>query len=68
MKKNLDEVSIIRPIIIVLLVVTHSFTIYNGGWDIPLYTDTIPLYSWIPKLISGFRLESVSFIDRKSGV
>lgn len=29
--KNLAEVSIIRPILIVLLVVYHAFIIYRGG-------------------------------------
>lgn len=31
-KRNLDEVSFIRPILIVLLVFVHCFTVFNGGW------------------------------------
>lgn len=30
-KRNLDEVSFIRPILIVLLVFVHCFTVFNGG-------------------------------------
>ncbi len=33
--KNIAEVSFIRPILIVLLVVYHAFIIYRGGWTQP---------------------------------
>lgn len=33
-KKQLNDVNIIRPIIIVLLIILHSFTMYGGGVEL----------------------------------
>lgn len=63
-KKFLYEVSVIRPTIIFLLVVLHSFTkITADGWgqrinDYPLVTP----YRWFCWLISGFRIETIALI------
>ncbi len=61
-KKLLYEVSIIRPLIIFLLVVLHSFTIYGGGWEMPEGIDGVPVYYWMCKLISGFRVETIALV------
>ena len=60
----LQDVAIIRPIIIFLLVVLHSFTIYGGStsWILPEGIRPIPVYSWMVKLISGFRIETIAFV------
>lgn len=61
-KKLLYEVSIIRPLIIFLLVVLHSFTMYGGGWSLPEGIDEVGAYYWLCKLISGFRVETIALI------
>jgi len=61
-KKLLYEVSIIRPLIIFLLVVLHSFTIYGGGWELPEGISGVPVYYWMCKLISGFRVETIALV------
>lgn len=59
----LQDVAIIRPIVIFLLVVMHSFAIYgNGGWVLPEGIQPVPSYSWMVKLISGFRIETIAFV------
>ena len=62
MKKLLYEVSIIRPLIIFLLVVMHSFTMYDGGWPLPEGIHAVPAYAWLVNLISGFRIETIALI------
>lgn len=61
-KKLLYEVSIIRPLIIFLLVVLHSFAIYDGQWAVPEGVKHIPAYFWFAKLISGFRIETIALV------
>ncbi|MCF0207272.1 MAG: acyltransferase family protein [Bacteroidales bacterium] len=61
-KQLLYEVSIIRPIIIFLLVVLHSFTIYGGGWELPEGISEQRGYFWFCKLIQGFRIETIALI------
>ena len=65
-KKNLYEVSIIRPIVITLLVVMHSFTMFSGGgkyWPLPENIETIEVYRWIAKSTYSFMLEMFVFIS-----
>lgn len=62
MKKILYEVSIIRPLVILLLVVMHSFTMYNGGWPLPEGITSVTAYAWLVKFISGFRIETIALI------
>lgn len=61
-KKLLYEVSIIRPLIIFLLVLLHSFAIFDGQWERPKGVDEIPIYFWFAKLISGFRIETIALV------
>lgn len=65
-KKLLNEVSIMRPLAIFLLVVMHSFTIYGieghpGGWK-ALFDVEIPAYYYLAKIITGFRIETIALI------
>lgn len=62
MKKLLYEVSIIRPLVIFLLVVMHSFTMYDGGWPLPEGIRSVPAYAWLVNFISGFRIETIALI------
>ena len=62
MKKLLYEVSIIRPLVILLLVVMHSFTMYDGGWPLPAGIHDVTAYAWFVNFISGFRIETIALI------
>ena len=57
-KKLLYEVSIIRPSVIFLLVVLHSFTRMSSGWE----TQLIGVYKWLCCLIHGFRIETIALM------
>lgn len=61
-KKLLYEVSIIRPLVIFLLVLLHSFTkIAEGGGRTNDY-QLIGVYQWFTWLISGFRIETIALV------
>ena len=62
-KRNLDEISFIRPILIVLLVIVHCFTVFNGGW--PPFTGfkESAMYMWLSRLCYSFMLEMFIFIS-----
>lgn len=65
MKKILQEVNIIRPFVIFLLVLMHSFAIFSGGgdgWPRPDGVEQINLYKWFSWFITGFRIETIAFI------
>ena len=62
-KKLLYEVSVIRPLIIFLLVLLHSFTKIKNGDG--LYFNDYELingYEWFAWLIQGFRIETIALI------
>ena len=56
-RKMLNDVYIIRPMAIFLLVVWHSFIIYAGGWKKPEGFLPISEYWWLGKLSYSFMLE-----------
>lgn len=61
---KLQEVLLIRPILIVLLVVYHAFIIYTGGgWQPP--TGCVPneAYAWIARISYSLMLEMFVFIS-----
>ncbi|WP_345739883.1 acyltransferase [Parabacteroides johnsonii] len=67
---QLSEVNLIRPIVIVLLVVMHSFTLYTGipgenreVWGYPNGISPVEAYSWITKISFSFMLEMFVFIS-----
>lgn len=53
----LNDVVILRPIAIVLLVVYHAFIIYRGGWKAPEGFIEIKAYWWIANASYSFMLE-----------
>ena len=62
-KKLLYNVSIIRPILLVLLVFYHAFAIYSGAWaPIEGYPE-VQAYWWLDKLSYAFMLEMFVFIS-----
>lgn len=62
-KINLDEVSFIRPILIVLLVLYHAMAIHTGNWELPTGCEQIPVYKFVGRLAYSFMLESFVFIS-----
>lgn len=63
MKKPLYEISLMRPIILVFLVLYHSFIIYNSQWTPPLGFEDCSLYKWIARFSYSFLLEAFVFIS-----
>ncbi len=59
---QLVDVNLIRPILIFLLVLMHSFAIYAGGWELPLGIEDMKAYYWLTKFLSGFRMQGIIFI------
>lgn len=61
-KKLLYEVSIIRPLIIFLLVLLHSFEkIADGGGQQQEY-QLLMVYQWFVWIIKGFRIETIALV------
>ena len=59
----LKEISIMRPVLIVQLVVFHSFIIYGGGWNQPVGFKDIPQYGELAGWTYSFMLEAFTFIS-----
>ena len=49
-RKHLEEIDIIRPLVIILLVLMHAFTMYGGSWPKPQCINDVGFYFWISKL------------------
>lgn len=62
-KQILWEVCIIRVILIILLVLYHSFAPYCGSWPSIPDSDNIDIYLWIALLSYSFMLETFVFIS-----
>lgn len=62
-RQKLQEVLLIRPILIVLLVVYHAFIIYAGGWSQPDGFVPHEGYAWIARFSYSFMLEMFVFIS-----
>lgn len=62
-RQNLDEVSFIRPILILLVVLYHSMAIHTGNWEMPEGGTIIPVYKAIGRLSYAFMLEAFTFIS-----
>ena len=63
MSKQLNEINILRPIIIVLLVFYHSFIIYSNGWPKVEGIDDFVVYQWIAKISYACMLETFTFVS-----
>lgn len=62
-KVLLNDVVIMRPLAIFLLVVWHSFIIYAGGWREPVDFQPVETYWWLAKFSYAFMLELFVFIS-----
>lgn len=62
-KSNLDEVSLIRPVLILLLVLYHSFAPWCGGWEPFDGMVENPTYWWIGKAAYSFMLPMFVFVS-----
>lgn len=62
---RLQEIDFMRPIVIVLLVMMHSFAIYSGGggWEPPVGIAEVQPYKWIHVITYGCMLEAFTFIS-----
>lgn len=63
LKKNLDEISFIRPILIVLLVLYHSFAPWCGGWGPIVGCESNEVYWWIGESAYSFMLPMFVFVS-----
>lgn len=62
--KILQDVMIMRPIVIVMLVFMHSFTMFTGGtWKLPDGIHNVTAYDWLAKITFSFLLETFIFIS-----
>ena len=62
-RKNLDEVSFIRPVLIILLVMYHAFAPWCDSWRAFDGFKDVELYWWIGKLSYSFMLPTFVFIS-----
>ena len=62
-KEYLYEIAFCRPILIILLVLYHSFVIYTGVWDMPRGVASIPVYAWVADIAYSFMLPMFFFIS-----
>ncbi len=60
---RLDEVTLMRTILALLIVFMHSFTCFQGSWPPPEGFVDIPLYKWIARTSFAFTLEAFVFIS-----
>lgn len=60
---RLDEVTLMRTILAVLIVFMHSFTCYNGGWPEPAGFINIPVYKWLSRFSFAFTLQAFVFLS-----
>lgn len=62
-KYILKDVVIIRLLLIILLVLYHSFAIYNGAWQMPEGIHDVKSYWWIASFSYSFMLEAFVFVS-----
>ena len=63
---QLDEITIMRPILIcIFLVGYHSFAPWGGVWDMPeaIKGEDVPTFFWLDKFLYSFMLETIVFIS-----
>lgn len=59
----LQNVVIVRPILIILLVFYHAFAPFSGVWEPVTVCSNISLYWWLDKLSFAFLLEFYVFVS-----
>lgn len=64
-KRNLDEISLLRPLLIVVLVFYHAFAIYGYRWPWPglMRGNVVELYGWLDDFSYACMLEAFVFIS-----
>lgn len=62
-KIRLDDVTLMRTILALLIVFMHSFTCYNGSWEQPAGYVDIPVYKWVTRTSFAFTLEAFVFMS-----
>lgn len=62
-KPRLNEVTLMRTILAVLIVLHHAFACYNGLWPEPAGYRCLPLYKWIDRVVFAFPLEAFVFVS-----
>jgi len=62
-KIRLDEVTLMRCILAILIVFMHAFTCYNHSWRAPEGFVDIPAYKWLARTSFAFTLEAFVFIS-----
>lgn len=60
---RLNEVTLLRAVLAVLIVFMHSFTCYNGSWEQPAGYIDVPLYKWLARFSFAATLEAFVFIS-----
>lgn len=60
---RLDEVTLMRCILAILIVFVHSFTCYNDSWREPAGFIDIPAYRWLTRITFAFALEGFVLIS-----
>ena len=66
MGKQLEEILVMRPILIcVLLIGYHAFAPWGGVWNMPqsIAGETVEAYFWLDKFFYSFMLEAFTFIS-----
>ena len=62
-RPHLDEVTLMRCILAILIVFMHAFTCYNYSWRPPEGFVDIPVYKWLARSSFAFTLEAFVFIS-----
>lgn len=63
-KNVLQEICFLRLVLIVLLVLYHSFAPFNTSWDpLPGQDSIAPVYKWVAMGAYAFMLETFTFIS-----
>lgn len=61
--RRLDDISLMRIVLTLLLVLYHSFIIYDGGWEMPDGACFVGGYRWISRISYGFLMEAFVFMS-----
>ena len=65
-RDHLHEIGIMRAILIVSIVLGHTFAIYSGksaSWYMPDGLQTVGIYKWLNAIFIAFSLQSFVFIS-----
>ena len=65
-RDHLHEIGIMRAILIVSIVLGHTFAIYSGksaSWYMPYGLQTVGIYKWLNAIFIAFSLQSFVFIS-----